>query len=995
MRRCGWAVRPTRRGLPAFAIVALFGIHPSWATAQTGAPAARSLRGGVEQALERFIGPPVATVRLAQEGQLVTEPDVLALVETKPGKPLQMEQVRETILHLFSLGRFQDIQVSADMAGGGLALTYDLVPLHVVDTVEFRGDVGLPGRHIRQALTDRFGRTPSAGQASAAATYLEALLHERGYRSASVTPRVEIDHERERSTLDFDVHAGRRAIVGAITVSGESVLSKAQVVERLGLEVGDPYDESAIDRGVARFVERIRNLGYYEAEVILRAEPFSEIAVHLIVTVRPGPKVTLVFEGDRLPAKELVELVPVKREGSVDEDLLEDSRRRIIEALRGRGYHNAGVVYRREPAGEKEVRIVFTVNRGRQYRVASIDVGGNLSVARTELDPLIALKKGDLFIDSRLTATTTAIRELLRRNGYANARVDRQVLDVPQPPGSPRDVDWVDVQVVAAEGLRTIVSNVRFTGNEDVPEANLREMMKPLEGQQPFYAPQVAEVRDAVHLHYRDLGYQQASVEYVPAFSDDRTSVELKFEIREGPQLCVGHIIIVGNTRTDRDIIEREIQLKPEEPLGLSKVIETQRRLTALGLFRRVRVTELPPSDPTHRDILVTVEEAPSTSVGYGAGVEASTRLRQLADGSAAERLEIAPRGFFEFGRRNLWGKNRSIDLFTRLSARPQQTGGGYGVNEYRGLLTYREPRTLGWNADAFVSAVVERAIRSSFSYNRRAVQAQLVRRVAPQISVSGHYSFERTKLFDERINPDDELLVDRLYPRVRLSSFSGSVLRDTRSDPLDPEKGLLLGMDTEVAGRAIGSQVGYAKVFGQAFWFRRLPGPRRIVFATGARLGLGRGFHQTVTLPGPVLGPGGTPFTMSIEEIPASERFFAGGDNTVRGFPLDRLGDDTTLDQNGVPTGGNAVLVFNGELRMPVWRDLGAVVFLDAGNVFARVNDLDLGRLRAGVGFGIRYQSPIGPLRFDVGFKLDRKTFANGSRERLEAFHISIGQAF
>jgi outer membrane protein assembly factor BamA len=375
--------------------------------------------------------------------------------------------------------------------------------------------------------------------------------------------------------------------------------------------------------------------------------------------------------------------------------------------------------------------------------------------------------------------------------------------------------------------------------------------------------------------------------------------------------------------------------------------------------------------------------------------VEASTRVRQVDDEPAVERLEFAPRGFFEVGRRNLWGKNRSIDLFTRLSLRPRNTADpSYGLNEYRGVLSYREPRAFGWNADAFVTGVLERAIRSSFSYDRRALQAQLVRRLRPRLSVSGHYSFERTKLFDEQIAPEDELIVDRLYPRVRLSSFSTAILRDTRDDPLDPAEGTLLGLDSELAARIIGSQVGFAKVFGQAFWFRRLPGARRIVFASGARVGLGRGFSQDVQRLGPIVGPTGAAVD-TIEEIPASERFFAGGDNTVRGFALDRLGDEATLDANGVPTGGNAVFVFNGELRVHVWRDFGAVGFLDVGNVFARVSDIDFGSLRGAVGFGVRYQSPFGPLRFDVGFKLDQQTFANGSRERLTAYHISIGHAF
>jgi outer membrane translocation and assembly module TamA len=131
------------------------------------------------------------------------------------------------------------------------------------------------------------------------------------------------------------------------------------------------------------------------------------------------------------------------------------------------------------------------------------------------------------------------------------------------------------------------------------------------------------------------------------------------------------------------------------------------------------------------------------------------------------------------------------------------------------------------------------------------------------------------------------------------------------------------------------------------------------------------------------------------VNDLPASERFFAGGDTSVRGYALDRLGTPETIDRNGFPLGGNAVIVLNAELRVPVWKDLGVVGFVDAGNVFHRVSDFAFGEIRPTTGFGLRYRSPIGPIRVDLGFKLDRQTLPDGSFERLTALHISLGQAF
>ena len=404
--------------------------------------------------------------------------------------------------------------------------------------------------------------------------------------------------------------------------------------------------------------------------------------------------------------------------------------------------------------------------------------------------------------------------------------------------------------------------------------------------------------------------------------------------------------------------------------------------------------------------MLVELEEAAPTSVSYGGGLEVGRRPRVGADGVVTDRIDVAPRGFFEVTRRNLWGKNRSLSLLASVSLRPTDPGvdagpdaqGGYGLNQYRVVSTFREPRAFSTPGDAQVSAFVERGIRSSFNFDRRGVRGEYARRFPNRVVVLGRYAYGFTKLFDAKIAVEDQLLIDRLFPQVTLSSLSGSVIRDSRTDVIDPERGSVLGTDLEVALPSLGSEVGFGKAFAQAFTYRRLPGRRPLVFAAGARLGLARGFKVSVPQLDAhgqaVLGLDGTPATDVVTDLPASERFFAGGDTTVRGFALDRLGSEATLDDNGFPTGGNAMVVLNAELRTPHVKGVGLVAFVDAGNVFRRASDLAVGDLRASAGFGLRYRSPLGPLRFDIGFKLDRQDFTNGT-ERRAVYHLSLGQAF
>jgi outer membrane protein assembly factor BamA len=422
-----------------------------------------------------------------------------------------------------------------------------------------------------------------------------------------------------------------------------------------------------------------------------------------------------------------------------------------------------------------------------------------------------------------------------------------------------------------------------------------------------------------------------------------------------------------------------------------------------------VRIADLPHGSGDNRDVLIEVEEAPSTTIAYGGGLEAGRRLRLAEDGrQAEERIEVAPRGFFQVGRRNLWGKNRSVTLLTRVSFRPRDPAvdsvdiadqGGYGFNEYRVVGTFREPRPFDAPGDLQFTAFLEQAIRSSFNFSRRGVRAEYARRLLQTLTVAGRYALDRTRLFDEKIEPDDQLLIDRLFPQVRLSTFTGSVLRDTRDDVLDPERGTVLGIDGTVAARSAGSEVGFFKSFMQAFAYRRLPGRAHLTAAAGLRLGFAVGFERLVERRDAngavVVGPDGQPISDVIAEVPASERFFAGGDTTVRGFVLDRLGTEETRNAEGFPTGGNGLAVVNLELRTPYWKGLGGVGFFDAGNVFKSAGDVSLDQLRPTAGFGLRYRSPLGPLRVDLGFNLDRQLLSGGARERGTVFHISLGQAF
>lgn len=946
-----------------------------------------------------FVGKTIATVSVVDSGRTTADPRLVGLVETEAGQPLRIAAVRESIAHLFSLGEYEDVRVHVSATGSSVALTYELVPLRTIQEVSFTGDdaPGLDADRLRRLIGQRYGSSPPPGRATDIEALIADDLKEAGYLHARVTSRIDTARGGLHSVLAVTIVPGGRTRVGSIEVEGDPGMSVPQFLNALHLSRGMPFQREALNTRIDRYLDNRRSRGYFAARVSYSPQFVDEDrTANLTVTIVPGPHVTVMFVGDPLSNARRDDLVPIAREGSADEDVLEDATNRIEELLRSEGYRDASAPHSSDQRGG-ELYITFTVRKGPQYRVGRVDIAGNSSIPLTELQQHLRIRPGQPYSDAALESERTLLEDVYHREGFVSAQARITNESEPETIGA-ADVA-VAIRIAITENARTVVERVRIEGPSSVAESDLRAGLT-LQAGRPFSANALAADRDVMQLRLANLGYQSATVATNPGISADGRSADVLFTVREGPRISVDHVLISGNQRTRTATIERELQFKAGQPLGLEQINESQRRLASLGLFRRVRITELAHGDETKRDVLVTVEEAPVTTVGYGAGVEGVQLLTNDATNIASQELQVAPRAFFEIGRRNLFGKNRSVNLFTRVSLsnlQSQTTSRGFG--EYRVIGTYREPRIFGTPSDAFLTGTLEQQHRSSFNFARRAFSAELGRRITRTVSVSGTYQIQRTELFDEQIDPADRVPIDRLFPQVRLSSFAASIVRDTRDDLTDPTDGRFMSANGQMAGRSIGSEVGFAKSYLVGQMFRVIPHAHRAVFAGSARLGLATGFPRLTVdrdANGQVIpGPDGQPTVITVRDVPASERFFAGGDTTVRGFALDQLGTPATIDKDGFPQGGEGLVIFNAEVRAPVGRGLGIVGFVDSGNVFEHVSEISLVDLRGSVGFGVRYKSPIGPIRVDLGFKLHRDVNAAGQREPLTALHISLGQAF
>jgi outer membrane protein insertion porin family len=530
---------------------------------------------------------------------------------------------------------------------------------------------------------------------------------------------------------------------------------------------------------------------------------------------------------------------------------------------------------------------------------------------------LLRTRAGHPLRDDALAEDERALARAAEDAGHASARV-RAEAEGEGP---------VPVVFRVAAGPRTLVAAVDVVAPEPPPEAPARELR--LRPGAPYRLRDVAADRDALVAVYRNAGYLSAEARPEVALSEDGAAARVRIVVTPGPRTVVDRVVVAGLDQTREAVVRRELQVREGEPLGADDVLETQRRLAALGLFQAVSVVELAGESPERRTLVIRVDEGPRTSVSYGIGY--------------GERDLV--RGSVEVTRRNLFGMDRRLSAFVRMSFRGSRL-----------LASFREPWLFGRKQELFVTAFRDEEDREAFDYARYGITVQTARALDRRWNVVLRQTYQEIRTYNVI---EDCLALDRQFCPATLSGPSASLVGDTRDDPLDPRRGFFVLADTQLSHRWLGGDT-LLKGFLHASAYRRLS--PRTVLALSGRVGLGRTFGEEPLL------------------LPVPERFFAGGDYSLRGFGV----DDVRVE------GGNGLLLGTAELRVDVGGGVSTAAFADAGNVYRLASDLTLGDLRYTAGVGLRYRSALGPLRVDWGYKLDRRPEESASH-----LHVTIGHAF
>jgi outer membrane protein insertion porin family len=727
-------------------------------------------------------------------------------------------------------------------------------------------------------------------------------------------------------------------VVASVQVVTDDGTPRPDLVKKTKLVVGKPFDRGRMLQGGDRIRSALLKQGFIQATVRAEAtlDPDKTDAYQIVYRVTVGPKIVVEVVmsdgGGKRSAKK--SLKAFWRETPYTPDFWDEATRAMLDDLQERGYYAADVTWHATdgPSG-RTVRVL--VDRGKAVRLRAVRFTGGTSIPRERIDKQMTSMRSQglrkrLLKPSVLTADLAAVRALFREEGYT-----RVVVSPPQISLS-ADGASAEVDVTINEGTRYSVGEIGYSGGSAATEAQLRAWTLLKQGE-TFSPRRLAEAEQALKERFDVLGYPDVSVESRVELVGERA--DIVFEITTGDRKTVGKIAIQGNRVTKDRTIARALTFGVGEVVSNEALLASQQRLYRTGLFSNVKLTCVPESqsDPTAQVVTVKVDEAPPLALGLGVGYDSS-------DG---------PGMSFLIGYSNLGGRNVAIALQGRVSRREQ-----------RELLTVRRKRVFGNTIDSLGSLLFEKSVEDGFSKSERTLSIRLEQRPKPRWIRFLRYSIQQVKIYDT-LDPQkqlDAIFEDKLS-QVRLGSFGLGLVRDTRDDAFLPTRGGYGSIEGTVFAKPFGSEATFLQTFLRGSWTVTTKNGNR--FSSFLRIGAEYPFAGT-------------------EIVPLSERYFAGGINTLRGFATDSVGgidfvvQTTDPDGNTVttsyPIGGEAIFLFNQDWSFPIWGSLRGELFFDAGNVYPTLNDFDPSDLRYDAGVGLRLDTPIGPLRLEYGWKLDRQ---------------------
>src|SRR5713226_8334992 len=835
-----------------------------------------------------------------------------------------------------------------------------------VGTIQLKNGTEYRDAEILSRLGMKTGGVVTSARLQRGRDRIRKYLAKKGHLSGrAAVRRGNYDSAKNTIPLDLDVTEGPRV---KVTLTGAKV-SEGELKKLIPIYQEGAIDADLLEEGKRNVRERLERQGYFDAEVDYTTETHE------------------------------------------------------VKSSRG-------------AAQSTEEVITYKVERGDRHKLIGIEITGNryfdTELLRSRLQVFGgAFGSAGRFSRRLVESDALSMRTLYQANGFLDAKVEQQTED--NYKGKEGDLF---IRFVVQEGKQTRVASLAIEGIHAFKEDELLGVVASTSGQ-PYSDFNVTTDRDNILALYFNEGFPEASfsatAERVSSSAaaqeaaggseissqengkkeqkeekskteiEQADAVRLVYHIQEGPQTRVRRILIGGYEHTRPRVIHREVHIRVKEPLREGDVVESQRRLYNLGVFNRVTIEPQNPNGTNpDKDIAVLVEEAKRYTVAYGGGFEVQ-RLASTTSPTGAQ-IQAAPRGILELSKLNLTGRGDSLSFKLRGS-----------TLQGRALLGYSAPNTFANSHFSFQATVFAEKTGdiNTFTEERYEGSVQLTDQNTPLTTVLYRYAFRRVSVSNLKILSEEIPLFNQ--PTL-VSQFGVTWFRDSRDNPAEASKGSFNSADFGDADTYFGSSASFLRFFFQNSTY--YPIKRRFSFARSTRLGLLVPYRDTVSLNFPAPAPGqcaaGTlPSGLTSAIIPLPERFFAGGGTSLRGFALNQAGPRDAC--TGFPVGGQAMLILNQEFRFPMrlpflGTSLGGAIFDDGGNVYSRLNRVsfhamlpaptfalqnptlpagptnvpvcvtnctnELNYFAHTIGLGVRYKTPVGPIRIDFGYQLNRLSF-------------------
>ncbi len=856
----------------------------------------------------------------------IEEEELIDLISLRIGNKLDTRELSRGIRRAFQKGIFLDIMAVTEPYGDGVKLIYVAREIPRVDKIIIKGNRNIKGKTVRRKFYFKEGEDFREEYLETARLALSEYYGRRGYPHAEVKVTVENGDKKSWVNIRIDIQEGQPVIVREIHIEDD-------VKHLIGVREGGVLDIDALDKDMKGIEEYFKKRNYIKPV----AGPYQFSNGILTVPVDPGVRFEVKFKNNAAfsAGKLEKELSFIENEELSDEAIAE-SADGIKRFYVSNGYYSAQVAAGVERKDDL-VRITFIVFEGDIVMLRNIIFSGT-SINPEGIKKVLPFESNKPFNNNLFDESRDAIVSFYNALGYLHVDVVEIKKDF-QNDG--RDLN---LEYVINEGNRTIIKTIDISGNTQIESLQMRNALHLEEGA-PYNVIDIGDARRRVLSLYTRYGYLDTRVDVESKIEGDNAF--LTFYITENKPSIIGKIILKGNQKTKAKIIMREFTLNEGDTCNYEEISRIKQRLYKLGIFSEVAIDVLDGGIETDnkviKDMLVSFKEVNSGSV-------------EISLGYGDYEHE---RGMLEIGYRNIGGYNRSVGFRTDQSS-----------IQKRYIFNFREPWLFNWR-DVPLKIFLIREEKRQLNYasrellykvDKQSFIAGIEKEIAQGLKIGLDYEYSFTDTFDVA---EDVILSKEDTGTLVISSISPSIYFDKRNDPFNPTSGSLHGIVVKYAVKELLSEAEFVKGTVQSSWYFQLLKPVVLAFSLKGGIAYGLGDN---------------------EELPLIERFYLGGRSTARGYSQDSLGPKGA---DGNPTGGNVFALTNWELRFSLGKGLGLVTFIDAGNVWKTIDDVD-DSLKYTAGAGLRYNTPVGPIRIDYGHKMNKE-----EGESSGEVHFSFGHAF